>query len=248
MNVNLWGPDLWSLLHGIAGLASRNPLQQDIEEIVELMKDLCILLPCIHCRKSYCSFHESLNVRTMFERGDGIKCIWNAHSLVDDKLEAQKIESLFAATNIPKSIQKKIIEKSYLLSNRPSLTVVQKRWELSEGCPFREQSVWRVIFSFILCVDNETSQEAEIRLVTLRRWIKNLSSFLSRSLQYKLLASRLSLINIKDNATSREAFDNVALSREGILTHLGSEIWLKSLWKVYVGNLPAGTCGTFTCA
>jgi hypothetical protein len=246
MNVNLWGPDLWSLLHGIAGLA-KNPSKIELDNIEIIFKELCILLPCIHCKRSYNDFYIYLNIRKQFARGDGIKCVYDIHSLVDDKLEKQKLNLLLS--NLKLFLNQEEFQTSLkILTTRPSLQVVQKRFELSEGMPFREQSIWRVLFAFVLCIDNEDELDAQKRRQSLSKFITALSLFLQSSLQYKIIAKKLSFINIQDNFSSKEAFENIALARESIQKNSFDDVWINELWKIYIGNMPAGTCGTFTCS
>lgn len=247
MNVNLWGPDLWSLLHGLAGLytQAKNNLHDDIDAIDIIFKELRILLPCIHCKKSYNEFYPHLNIRRQFSRGDGIKCVYDIHSLVDDKLDYQRLNKFISEYNL------KLNEDDFknaikILSNRPSLQVVEKRWELSEGVPFREQSVWRILFSFILCLDQESLEDAHHRRESFEKFTKALQYILSKSLQYKILGQKLCSINIS-NLSSKQAFENIALARESIIKSNEDDIWINELWKVYIGNMPAGSCGTFTC-
>ena len=185
----------------------------------------------------------------MFRNGQGIKCVWKAHNLVDDKLESQKLETLLEQLHLSEKDANAIRKIApSVLTLRPSLKVVEKRWELSEGMPFREQSVWKILFSFVLCLDDETVEQRAIRRSAMQEWILMLSSFLSRSLQYKVLAGSLHKIEFLDDCDSFSAFETIARAREMTGKEADENIWIKALWKKYKGNMPASSCGTFTCA
>lgn len=253
MNVNLWGPELWSILHGIAPLSK-------IPAPIELFSELATILPCIHCKKSYCEFFDKNEAQEGLKSAP-IEYVYKIHCLVDDKLDKQRIEKLFEAVQIPDDLKEKIRQSSLLLSNRPTIQVVKKRWELSEHKPFCETSVWKVLFAFVMVLDTE--EDAEDRRKSLKWWIESLSKFLLQTHEYSDLGSSLSLLAKclpHYSFTTRQGFTLIALAKERLLhdrEYSRDEIhtlkmkegsWLKPLWHAYKHNMPAGSCGKFTCA
>ena len=257
MNVNLWGPDLWSILHGISGLAVISDAFFEESAPLSIFKELCVLLPCVHCRKSYCDFFQESECLESIKNKALVAYAYKMHCLVDDKLESQRLDRLFEQVKVDESISAQIRNASSLLSTRPSLQVVMKRWELSEGKPFAETSVWRCLFAFVMLVDNDLNPS--IRRASIIQWISSLSSFLKSSLEYKALGAKLSRIAFPQEFSSKEGFNVLALARESLLPLEVSRKtlmkkkeeespWLKPLWQTYKNNLPAGACGKFTCA
>lgn len=259
MNVNLWGPELWSLLHGVAALVS----SADFAQAAVIFKSLRVLLPCVHCRNSYVQFLADTNVSQEIRAGGAVELVYRIHCDVDNKLESQRLEALLAAVSAPDEVAAKIRAASATLSGRPSLQVVRKRWELSEGKPFAESSVWRVLFAFVMLVD--TDDDPVARRAALRDWTDSLGRLMLSTLEYAALGAKLmTLVKVLQRGlaySTRDGFALVALAREGRLPQLASlslidvreakraeRAWLKPLWHAYKHNLPAGACGKFTCA
>ena len=254
--MNLWGPELWSILHGVAPLCAHVPNQ----DVISFFSNLCTLLPCIHCKRSYNEFFSKEELLDFLSRCECMQYVYKIHSFVDDKLENQKLDQLFELISAPSEIQQQIRNNSILLSTRPTMQVVLKRWELSEDKLFPDTSVWKVLFAFVMLID--TDEEPDARRTALKSWITSLSSILQKSLEYKELASKLKkLYNFLPSFahSTREAFTIIALARENLLHSEPSReelqkikeserSWLKPLWSIYKHNLPAGSCGRFTCS
>jgi len=243
MNVNIWGPELWSILHGIAGL-------EKSLFALPLFADLCVLLPCIHCRKSYCAFYSNDECKEAFAAGKSMEYVYKIHNYVNDKLELQRLDKLFQSVKLDESAKHAIQSNFLILSTRPSIQVVFKRFELSEGKPFPDSSVWKVLLAFALLID----EEGHLRREALKRWIPALGVCLARTLNYKSLASKLQSVSLSPSCSSKEAFVTLVLAREGITEgslkqkYASQKSWLKPLWTLYKRNLPAGSCGSYTCA
>jgi hypothetical protein len=186
--------------------------------------------------------------------------VYKIHALVDDKLEHQRIDRLFETISLSSEVQDQIRNNFMILSPRPTFQVVMKRWELSEDKLFSPSSVWRVLFSFVMLID--TDEESQKRRDCLRSWISSLSIILQSSLEYKHLSEKLNILQRclpQYMYSSRQGFIIIALARESLLRDTPSEndlkkykesekSWLKPLWSIYKHNLPAGSCGRFTCS
>lgn len=107
MNVNIWGPPLWSILHGI----SFRIRPEQIPAAVEFLQSLRITLPCKFCRESYGPFLDAIVQEGLKERGLGAgvgnqnkgieqlivagylpRMIYNLHNKVNGKLNKQRYE------------------------------------------------------------------------------------------------------------------------------------------------------------
>jgi hypothetical protein len=186
--------------------------------------------------------------------------VYKIHSLVDDKLEHQRLDRLFETISLSSDVQDQIRQKFIILSSRPTFQVVKKRWELSEEKLFSGSSVWRVLFSFVMLID--TDEESQKRRDCIRSWITSLCTILENSLEYKHLSKKLDSLRryLPPYAySSRQGFIIIALARERLLRDIPTEddlkkfkesekSWLKPLWSIYKHNLPAGSCGRFTCS
>jgi hypothetical protein len=186
--------------------------------------------------------------------------VYKIHSLVDDKLEQQRLDRLFENVSIQDNVMDQIRKNSLLLSTRPSLQVVMKRWELCEDKPFMDAAVWRTLFAFVMLIDTE-DDGGEQRRQKIRSWTLALAEILQKATEYEDLSKKLkSLCNFMPTFpySTRQGFIVVAIAREGLLHSSPTEndiakhkeaerSWLKPLWSIYKHNLPAGSCGRFTC-
>lgn len=146
MNVNIWGPRLWRILHGAVYL---NSDAKHVLASTTLFESLLVLLPCAYCRESY---PEILKLATrgslkhVFESGQGNEFVYRLHNLVNLKLQRQKIrDALSISQRIP--VGHDIIEKLY---PPISFNVVLRRLSCTQGKPFDENDVWFTLFAFIL--------------------------------------------------------------------------------------------------
>lgn len=287
MNVNLWGPELWQVLHGVAALADEEPRARP--GAAGVLRGLTELLPCIHCLRSYRGFFAEAEAAHGPAEGwfgssgsgsssrSGKEMVYALHCRVDDKLEGQRLDALLrtarAAAGGVSADAWDAVEAALrqhapsALSGRPSLAVVLKRWALSEGKPFPPSAVWRALFAFVLLQDAAPDAAAgEERRRALVAWTRDLASVLWYTLEYGALAASLltltaALEAVGPGLTSRGGFTLVACAREGMLSaeappsaedlamlRLTEEAWLRPLWRIVRDNLPAGACGTYTCA
>jgi len=246
MNVNIWGPHLWAVLHGICGLATQiNENHSDL--LSSIFLELKVLLPCIRCRESYESMVSEEIL--MLSKCGWFTFVYNLHNQVNDKLEEQRLEAFKAVSKIKYALK----DEHKKLSNRPSLEVVGKRFALSDGVPFSEDDVWKCLFSFVMVTDGNPMQ----RRKSLRIFVNDLIQFLTHFKQYENLV--LHLIPLHDNLdltyTSEQGFRLVAISRYKVLQskidlqmlRLPPSKNMEMLWINYSSNITAGKCGTFTC-
>jgi hypothetical protein len=232
MNVNLWGPHLWTVLHGLAALQTR---PADMETV---LKGLCVLLPCSLCQNSYCSFYKTKkNVRGMCERGEGPKLVWQIHNLVNDKLEAQRLEKFMDALGAHGNQREAMIAMKGLLSNRPSFDVVMKRAALASTQLqyIHTDDIFRVLFAFVLNSGNDP-----IKYEWIAKWIQALTNMYP--------VKELERVYLPQDR--KEAFASLLMARDGIRVSASSFARLATKYRedidrvfsVYVDELTAGSC------
>lgn len=149
MNVNLWGPALWDVLHWGASIVN----EKNYIHFITIMYSLNDLLPCIHCLNSYrIFFKQNLPVlqQNKFEgREYYMKYVYDLHNLVNEKLANQQ----------------------HRTSVHPSFDIVIKRANLNAGI-VNEESIWRSLFAMSLAIQTQESYNA------LKRFAFHLSELL----------------------------------------------------------------------
>ena len=232
MNVNLWGPSLWTVLHGLAALQTR-PADMEI-----ILKGLCELLPCSLCQNSYCGFYKNLtNVKAICESGEGPKLVWQIHNLVNDKLEGQRLEKFMLEIKATPAMRDKMVANAKLLSNRPSFDVVMKRAALAttQLQYIHQDDIFRVLFAFVLNSGNDAKKYEWIA-----KWIKALTNM------YPVKA----LEHVYLPRSRKEAFASLLLARDGIRVSASSFPRLATqyreeidrVYSLYLDELTAGSC------
>lgn len=195
MNVNLWGPQLWSLLHGLAYVA-------DVKTALNfqgILSELRILLPCSLCRNSYNTYYDKFkNIVSDIEAGNASRKIWELHNLVDDKLEQQRLEKFIDA--VKPSRKHAMRENFRILSGRPSFEVVLKRGALAEGYSFTPEDIYRVLFAFAMAIEDDSAKPA-----ALQRFVRHLTAMVP---DFK--------ISFLPLGSKKQLFSIFWLSREGI--------------------------------
>lgn len=164
MNVNIWGPPTWDLLHSCAFFLDMNKVSSSIFEHIKM------LLPCVHCRNSYKDYYLSMGSPSS---GSYATWIIHIHNLVNKKLNSQKIDKLIQ--RFPHLSELKSIEDEFL--SNPSELLIKKRFMVSLDTAFTWKSVSLVILAFAMGVqDNKTRQEFnhEELLNTFRLFLKEL--------------------------------------------------------------------------
>jgi hypothetical protein len=265
MNVNLWGPNLWEILHGLSWLSQSS---QSNKHLFDILDNLNILLPCIYCRQSFHQFFKKEEARSYLElKNEGPEYVYLLHSKVNDKLESQKFTEIFSSfqsqmkdQNVYDEMQKKFIS---FHSRTPSFEVVRKRWLLSEGEPFSEKSVWKTLFVFMLALnlkDNDVS--SSMRRMATYNFILALFSILSKDNAYikygKLTQKLYKLLTYFPNFAfdAKQGFYVVAAARnfkikeniteDNIEMLIMNNQDINELWNLYNSTVPA-KCKNNSC-
>lgn len=251
MNVNLWGPDLWLILHGLACLVNAENVS-DLGLVYSLLRQL---LPCPLCMQSYITFYAeevSGNIENTLLK-DSVNFIYSIHSKVVRKLEDKKLNDFARAVNGNISLFQ---EHRALLSSIPTRKVLDKRLYLSEGMMFSTHSVWKSLFAISLAPNMNDDQK-----LAFNKWIESLSKVLASSIrgEYQMLAQQLEKLwkTTFIGRSQMQIFFLIALCRENKLTcnTLSNDrimqqelVWLMLLYERYTSTLPASGCSAVTCS
>lgn len=84
MNVFIWGPPLWRILHSVAYVMPDN--KAVFHTVATNIMTLSHVLPCIHCRKSFRQYVRELGPPT---QGNLIRWMYDLHEKVNTKLDEQ---------------------------------------------------------------------------------------------------------------------------------------------------------------
>ncbi len=236
MNVNIWGPELWSLLHGLAGLTNSNIQKLTFIKIFQVLQ---YLLPCIHCKNSYKQFFNSDEITEFVKADKSIEYVYHLHNLVNDKLEIQKIQKLFLSVPLNEQQKQEIVENHVILSSRPTIETVKKRFNLSRGNPFSTSTIYKVLFSFVLLVDID-EEDPKIRRAALSDFIKYLAVFLRNTTGYFEDSEKLSKIRLPSVYNSKEGFFSIYQAFEFNQS-------MEDLYFLFIKNMPAKSCDNLRC-
>lgn len=162
-----------------------------------LFKSLKVVLPCHFCRESYNQFYDELlhsldsELHISETQVFATKCpefVYQIHTMVDEKLRNQKLETFisFLDKNLEKDSWAMCRDNVIMLSSSfltvvPSMEVVRKRFLLSEGRPFCEDSV------FLVCLTLAMHSEEYGTHLGVRLFIESLKKLLSECPQYARL-------------------------------------------------------------
>jgi hypothetical protein len=221
MNVNIWGPALWDILHGFSSIVNEN----NFTHFINIIYELNYLLPCIHCQKSYIEYYnEPFQPPTYFSsKIYFMKYVYDLHNKVNEKLDTQKGRQ----------------------SINPDFYVILKRLAINNALeePFQINNLWKFLFTLALKYDTESNQEEYLKHFI--RFISSCSNFLNGFLDNKISNNLDKLKNlIYKNA-------NVLLTgKKSVLFVLickTTNLNKNDLYNAFVKNVPAGSCGTYTC-
>lgn len=150
LRVALWGPIMWSFLHGVGALAQ----PKDAKLVGSLLRALGPLLPCKMCSDDYPTILAQVEARrgqTAAEAcaaGEAFAFMYDIHAGVNRKLAMQRFEkndgslvnilrkNLSSSSDATQVVRAATIQKASLvelLENGPSLEVVQSRYALLAG-------------------------------------------------------------------------------------------------------------------
>lgn len=147
MNVNIWGPPTWEILHTCAFFLDMYKTESPIFELIKT------LLPCVHCRNSYALFYSAMGPPKPETYSSWII---HVHNLVNKKLNSQKIDKLIE--KYPQLIALKSIEDEFV--NNPPELLIRKRFMVNLDSSFHWRSLSLMILSFAMGVqDNTTRRE-----------------------------------------------------------------------------------------
>jgi hypothetical protein len=215
MNVNLWGPSFWSILHASAFLADQD--KKNFDPIVRPLKDL---LPCIHCRRSFGIYYEILG-----KPEQCAKWVYDAHNLVNDKLNEQAIDrtvQTFAPGNM--DFKMLLMTSMKTLYQSPSFEVVTKRYYFAKE-HFSHEDVSTIVLAFA-SVAKEPN--APYTFDACLAWLKDL---------YGLTKSKTILSAMK-------AMESTDVYSSAIKFKYGEDT---ETTRKYASYLKAGACIDYTC-
>lgn len=240
MNVNIWGPDFWNVLHAVAILTNEKN-QNNTNKIFELIKDL---LPCIFCLRSYRTFYDQLKPSY---KDVNAEFSYKIHDLVNEKLLKQKIEIL-TRNNIS---SEKVIRQTF---TNLTETNFMKRVNLYNIFPLNPHSLYRMILILIVALDVADDIEQENnRLNATYEFILQLSNFLihtvysdiGRTLHAFLRSS--SELNTEQLFVLLSFYQNTSSQKPISLKYFDNLKQYKELFLTYKEVLLAHKCAINTC-
>jgi len=139
MNVWIWGPPMWDILHAAGRVYDMNSTNIDA-----LVRPLKKILPCRYCRDSFVVFYDLLNRPIT---GQGLKWTYDVHTLVNEKLAKQRLEKS-GVSGVPLKD----------LFAEPSFEVVQKRLLVNSD----ELFTWKAISVVLLALTMSGADEKDL--------------------------------------------------------------------------------------
>ena len=92
MDVRIWGPDGWKLLHSIVENYPNHPNHKDRENMLLFFSSIKYILPCIYCRRSFTEYGQKLPITDFLESKDTLTSwIYQIHEFVNNKLRGQDL-------------------------------------------------------------------------------------------------------------------------------------------------------------
>ena len=173
-NVNVWGPRLWNILHGLSGLCtlklnerSHTVSSSHYTSLAKIFDLLRILLPCPLCLESYKGFYESTakseqNLVELFQEDKAFEYCYMVHNLVNQKLYQQRRGDLYLG--ILDSTKTTLLGEAFVkVDNIPTLLVVEKRYRATEKRPICAEDVWISLASFCIHIDKEKTDQKKVQ-------------------------------------------------------------------------------------
>ena len=84
--IEIWGPNIWFFLHGLAEKINQEKFFHIKPNIIEIIKIVCLNLPCPECSKDATSILNKTNFNTLNNKEDLKKFIFNFHNHVNKKI------------------------------------------------------------------------------------------------------------------------------------------------------------------
>jgi len=92
MDVRIWGPDGWKLLHSIVENYPDHPSDKDKAKMLMFFGSVKYVLPCIYCRRSFTEYGEKLPITDFLQsKNDLTSWIYQIHEFVNNKLRGQDL-------------------------------------------------------------------------------------------------------------------------------------------------------------
>ena len=135
MNVWIWGPPLWELLHAASFLCDRKKYSAK-----KLFQTLIAILPCIYCRQSYETFLRDEGPSKPYA-----EWCYKLHSKVNQKLIDQRLEKLTAQIDFTAD---QVSAMKRTLFAEPEFAVLQKRFLIQSD----ELFLWRSVSIVLLAL------------------------------------------------------------------------------------------------
>lgn len=87
MDPLIWGPTMWNCMFKTA-----LKCEGHIPEFISILHNLRKIIPCSHCRNSYCAFVTKLCPKTTVSSAEtAMEWVWTIHDMVNQKLGKQCI-------------------------------------------------------------------------------------------------------------------------------------------------------------
>jgi hypothetical protein len=281
MNVNLWGPPFWQIIHGISFLSATESTCSSLScksEMLTILKSLKVLLPCIHCRNSYNVFFDESEALTFLNLNNVSLYVYNIHNKVNEKLELQRLQKILDKHFNNNNELQKVLNKVFMEEGSkkfPDFKIIEKRWLLSDGKPFGDEILWRVLLILSVYIDIEDSDVTKKEKIanfigfvkSICRILLNLKNNNLYSILGKQMQSLVRVIEILQTSpivlfTSKFYFQLVLLAKSSSLLFMDGDYQLilklikdsvlkdllhvENLWKLYTTNLLVG-CSDTSC-
>tara|TARA_B100000035_G_scaffold249486_1_gene218322 strand:+ start:267 stop:722 length:456 start_codon:yes stop_codon:yes gene_type:complete len=82
---NIWGPNIWYIVHGISYKISDENFLKYKNEFIDLIKLLFTNLPCPECSKDASQKLDKTNFNNILSKNDMIKYLFDFHNYVNQK-------------------------------------------------------------------------------------------------------------------------------------------------------------------
>jgi hypothetical protein len=138
MNVWIWGPPLWEILHAASFLCDRKKYSAK-----KFFNSLISILPCIYCRQSYETFLKDDPPPS----NHFAEWCFNLHSKVNEKLIGQRLEKL--KIEMPFTVVQIDAMRKTLFAE-PEFAVIQKRFLIESDELFLWRSISIVLLAFFI--------------------------------------------------------------------------------------------------
>jgi hypothetical protein len=142
MNVWIWGPNMWDVLHSCAVLYDNHAMNAK-----ELLWPLTQILPCKYCRDSFNEFYAGLGDPAI---GRAVDWVYEVHALVNQKLAQQRLQKFIEKHSIDRAAAQSMLAYGSELYAQPSLEVVKKRFLVQIDEPLTWKSCTLTLLAILM--------------------------------------------------------------------------------------------------